>query len=232
MSDLSPSLFDALEHPKTCAPDDFWGQVRRTVNGKPVSQAQIDLIRNALSEALSFEKKDVLLDLCCGNAALSSVFFDKISGYLGVDMSPCLLEIAEKNFQILPTHRFTLKKAGEYVLGEVLPQRFTKVLCYGAFALLSPTEAQLVLSGLRNRFQGVQTVFIGNIPDTTRSSTFFMDRKSLPLDDHTTSLGKWYTPDEFSIMAEACGWRVECSIMPDHYYQSHYRFNATLSPKI
>ena len=32
------------EHPKTCDPEDFWGQVKRTVNGKPIPQAQIDMI--------------------------------------------------------------------------------------------------------------------------------------------------------------------------------------------
>jgi len=32
--------FDYKEYPKTLDPDDVWGQVRRTVNGKPVSEDQ------------------------------------------------------------------------------------------------------------------------------------------------------------------------------------------------
>ena len=33
--------WDYKEYPKTLPPDDFWGQVRRTVMGKPISESEI-----------------------------------------------------------------------------------------------------------------------------------------------------------------------------------------------
>ena len=66
------------EYPKTLDPDDLWGQVRRTVNGKPVSDAQIALIVAAIRDGLQFSKEDVVLDLACGNGALSSYFFERL----------------------------------------------------------------------------------------------------------------------------------------------------------
>ena len=48
------------EYPKTCRPDDFWGQVKRTVHGKPVSQDQIDMIIYAIRNGLSLSHEDIL----------------------------------------------------------------------------------------------------------------------------------------------------------------------------
>ena len=62
--------FRHKEHPKTCAADDFWGQVSRTVNGVPVSQENIDIIVQAIRDGLSFSPDDVLLDIGCGNGGI------------------------------------------------------------------------------------------------------------------------------------------------------------------
>ena len=43
-------LYD--EHAKSCAPDDFWSQVKRTVAGKPVDDAQIDMIVEGVRNGL------------------------------------------------------------------------------------------------------------------------------------------------------------------------------------
>ena len=63
------------EHPKTCEPDDFWGQVMRTVNGKPVGEEQIQMIIDSVISTLEITESDVLLDLCCGNGALTDRLF-------------------------------------------------------------------------------------------------------------------------------------------------------------
>src|SRR5262245_10350175 len=59
-------------HPQTCDPDDYWGQVKRTVGGQPVSQEQIDLIVAAVKRGLQLGPEDTLLDICCGNGALTT----------------------------------------------------------------------------------------------------------------------------------------------------------------
>ena len=107
------------EHPKTCAEDDYWGQVSRTVNGQPVDQQQIGLIVAAIESGLALQADDCLLDIACGNGALA----DRLRGtvaeqprptveqprptveqprplakYLGVDFSSYLIEIARKHF--------------------------------------------------------------------------------------------------------------------------------------
>ena len=48
------------EFPKSCDPDDFFGQVKRTVNGKPVGKDQINMIVDSICESLNFNNEDIL----------------------------------------------------------------------------------------------------------------------------------------------------------------------------
>jgi SAM-dependent methyltransferase len=97
---------DYKEYPKTLAPDDFWGQVRRTVHGKPITENQIQLIVEAIKNGLDFQKNDCLLDIACGNGALSRRLFHDINEFLGVDNSEYLISVAIANFGAPPKIRF------------------------------------------------------------------------------------------------------------------------------
>ena len=232
MSELTQSEYDRLIHPTTCAPDDFLGQVRRTIHGKPVSQEQIDAILHAIRLNLRLEPCDTLLDIGCGNGALASYLFDSIYEYLGIDLSPCLIDIARKHFEHPPHFHFLQQSAESYVRAENHPERFTKSLCYGAFAYFSPDEARMTLTTLYTRFSSLNTFFVGNLPDAEKAEAFFANRDILPLNDCTTAIGKWYTQTEFIKLASLCGWDAICTTMPDGFYGAHYRFDATLTRKV
>ena len=228
---MGQAWHDYLERPKTCAPDDFWDQVRRTVNGKPLPQEQLDLIFSMIRQALCFQPSDVLLDLCCGNGRLGFEFFGDAHEYLGVDYSPVLIEIARKNFESPPTHTFLLQSAQAYCQEEPHPERFTKLLCFGSFAYLSEQEACAVLSLLRGRFARLKRLFISPIPDKDKADVFFNGRmaEKPSTDDHTSAIGRWYTREDFTKLAETCGWKTTIVEMPPAFYQAYYRFSAVLA---
>ena len=71
---MKDSEYDYTERPKLFDKNDFWRQVRRTINGKPVDETQINLIINQVCTILSLNKNDDLLDLGCGNGALTTRF--------------------------------------------------------------------------------------------------------------------------------------------------------------
>lgn len=221
--------YDYLERPKTCASDDFWGQVRRTVNGEAVSQEQIDMILSMVRHGLCLQPDDVLLDICCGNGRLGFEFFDEVSAYHGIDISPVLIEIAKENFERPLTHTFLLKSVEDFCKEEKNPERFTKLLCYGSIHLFSETQVREVLTSFRMRFTNLKYLFIGAIPDKEKEILFFNGKEALPTNDHLSSLGKWYTQDEFKKIVESCGCQIKISEMPVDFYQSGYRFNAILS---
>ena len=220
------------EHPKTCAPDDYWGQVKRTVNGKPVSEDQIALIVDAIGRELSLFADDVLLDLCCGNGALSRLFFARCKGGLGVDYSQYLIEVALRDFAAPPAQDYLCGDAVAYARNEPAPERFTKALCYGAFSLLPQTAAESLLATLRQRFTRIEACVIGNLPDKAKLHDFFRPGTYTPgiEDDPDTPIGIWRTEDEFADLARRTGWQARFHRMPAHFYAAAYRYDAVLTP--
>lgn len=223
--------FDHDEYARTRAPDDFWGQIRRTVQGKPVSDDQIKMIVAAIQSGLGMKPDDVLLDLACGNGALSHLLFGSCAGYLGVDLSEYLISVAKKNFEALPRYGFVAQGAAEYVRSEPRPERFTKALCYGSFSYFPAVDAAEVLHALFEKFINIETVFIGNLPDKDRAADFYKSKPPAAdeLLDSSSQIGIWRTRGEFAQLASDAGWKVRFLSMPAGFYASHYRYDGLLS---
>ncbi|NCT84820.1 MAG: hypothetical protein GXC94_16865 [Comamonadaceae bacterium] len=222
--------FDHDAYARSKAPDDFWGQIRRTVNGQPVPDEQIAMIVSAIKTQLALSSEDVLLDLASGNGALSTLLFDACAGCLGVDKSDYLVGVAQQSFQRPPAYTFQAQGAAEYVIAEPRPERFTRVLCYGSFAYFSQAEAELVLGTLFRKFGNVQRVFIGNLPDKGRAREFYKENfNPRELSDNHSQIGIWRSRAEFEALARAAGWRVQFLSMPAEFYASYYRYDVLLS---
>lgn len=222
---------DFKEYPKALASDDFWGQVKRTVNGQPVSEEQIKLIVATIRNALQFQAQDRMLDLACGNGALSHSFFDDCAELYGVDYSPVLIEVAKRYFEQAPMRRFDVYDAGDYIAAEQEPERFTKVLCYGSFSYFPEQTARLVLSALSSSFSHVERVFIGNLPDIERHAAFYTDGldHTAELKEYNSKIGIWRSEAEFLHLAADCGWRAQIQRMPAGFYAAHYRYDVLLT---
>lgn len=219
------------EYPKTCAETDFWRQVKRTVQGEPVGEDQIEQIVGAVQSHLQLSVDDWLLDLCCGNGALSSRVFDLCSGGLGVDFSEYLIQIARKYFAN-DRAQYLVQDVVEFCATTTDCRRFTKASCYGAFCYLAPAQAHQILSNLRTRFDNLERLFLGNLADRSKAELFYRDGLDTPavLDDPSTPLGYWWDVETFVELADTCGWAAEIDRMPAEFYGSHYRFDVTLLP--
>lgn len=221
---------DFKEYPNTLSPTDFWGQVKRTVNGKPVSEQQITMIVESIRQALQFHPQDCLLDLACGNGALSRFFFGQCDEVLGVDFSEALINVARANFE-QPKRNFVLSDVGKYVTQEPVAERFTKVLCYGSFPYFPEETARLVLQRLHTAFHSVERVFIGNLPDLDRHGAFFSDERdhTHELKDPESKIGIWRSEEDFRMLAADCGWVADFRHMPKAFYAAHYRYDVLLT---
>lgn len=228
---LSHPTFDHDLYARTCSPDDFWGQIRRTVNGEPVSEDQIQLIVDMIRTKLFLHSSDILLDLACGNGALTKLLFNHCAESLGVDLSEYLISIANKYFAKPPQHVFEVHSATDYLKQEKRPERFTKALCYGSFSYLSSNDAQETLALLSEKYINIQTVFIGNLPDLEESDKFYRKRKpSLnELTDHHSQIGIWRSKNAFIKLAHSTGWEAHISNMPENFYAAYYRYDITLT---
>ncbi len=226
-----PELSFYKEHPKTCDPEDFWGQVKRTVNGKPIPQEQIDMIVDAVCNGLELSTNDVLLDLCCGNGALTTYFFARCSGGLGVDFSEYLVEVARRYFVKRLQEDFIIQDVVEFARTYPEAKRFTKAVCYGSLQYLPKDEAYKLLILLRQRFTGLHKIFIGNVPDKKFARSFFGDRYESGIENTPAgAIGIWRTHEEFRALAEETSWRMVIRYMPKDFYWAHYRYDVILLP--
>jgi SAM-dependent methyltransferase len=225
------SHYQFKHHPETCDPDDIWGQVKRTVKGEPVPAEQIALIVDAISQGLQLKAQDRLLDLCCGNGALTTQLFGRCAGGLGVDYSGFLIDVARQRFVRRGSEGFRMADAVAHLEDEAAAADYTQVLCYGAFPYFDTAMALRMLQLVHQRYNNVGHVFLGQLPDKTRMQDFFTTRQAQPgeADDPGSLMGIWRTPEEMAALAAAAGWRAECRRMPHGFYAAHYRYDAVLT---
>ncbi|MCB1725363.1 MAG: class I SAM-dependent methyltransferase [Gammaproteobacteria bacterium] len=226
-----PDYIDFVNHPKTCEPDDFWGQVKRTINGKTVSEDQIEMIVKACTTGLAIDPNDRLLDLCCGNGALSKRIFSECAGGTGVDSSESLIAIARQYFEIEGRERYFLDDVLAYAQTERQPEQYTKAMCYGSIQYIPTDILTETFATLHRRFVNIKKVFIGNVPDRDRAPIFYADR---PYDEELMSnpraaLGIWWQQEALTRMLKDTGWNATISLMPPAYYCAHYRYDVLLT---
>lgn len=220
-------------YPKKFQRDEFWSQIKRTVNGVPVTDSQINMIVNQILKHLKLNKNDCLLDLGCANAALASNFFNKIAVYKGVDFSSYLIDIANEFFKKDESIDFLEADVREYVKTENEPEKFNKVLCYGVMAYLSKHDFVEMVEQLKVRFTNLERIFIGNIPDLSMAEEFFLKReiRDYSLDDPQSPIGVWWDKTGIYEAMQKLGFEPVISKMPEDFYSSNYRFDLTLVKK-
>ncbi|MGB7346540.1 MAG: class I SAM-dependent methyltransferase [Pirellulaceae bacterium] len=218
------------EYPKQFAKDDFWKQIKRTVNGESVSEHDIHLIVDQVARHLEFSKNDHLLDLGCGNAALGSHLFDLIDRYTGVDFSEYLLEVAREYFHQPDKTQYMVADIRNTDCYVVEAASATKVLIYGCISYLTKTEVRELLTELRRSLPKLKTVFIGNIADRSKAADFFAARNidDFSLNDPTSPIGVWWDQSEIADLVTEVGFSARCVSMPKEFYGGSYRFDIVL----
>lgn len=229
-SEKSKFLYDTFA--RQIGAEDLQKQIRRTVKGEAVPQQQIDMILTAIRAGLYLTDKDCLLELACGNGALSQSFIGSCTAYLGTDISECLIGVAKTHFEALPHIRFEQADALDCLTTLQDPEKYNKLLCYAAFQYFPDPMIIALLETVRRRFPTMARMFIGNLPDLQQAHLFF--EQAMPdaalLKSNETPIGIWRTQDEFRALCQAAGWHVSFTRMPEAFYAAAYRYDAALTP--
>lgn len=234
MTDLPKS--DYNEYPKTLDRDDVWGQVRRTINGRRISDGEVATIVASISDGLNLAREDVMLDLACGNGALTERLFASCRAVLGVDASTYLIDVAREKFENAPAYTFRESDIVGYLREEPDPLRFTKVLCYASIQFLTRDYFAAMLTEISSRFANAELVMLGNVPDRERADMFLRDNPhitDLSLDDPVAQAGVWWAQEDLKRLAADCGW-FECKFnrLPPDVFNARYRYDAVLSRRV
>jgi cyclopropane fatty-acyl-phospholipid synthase-like methyltransferase len=222
--------WDYEEYPKTLPRDDFWGQCRRTIMGRRISEAEVAELTAHLRDVLELGPGDVLLDLGCGNGALSSRLFDACAAYTGVDLSAYLIEIAKEYFERPPAYVFFHGDVADFAESVERPESFTKILCFAALQYLPPATVDALMRAVSDRFPNARRFVLGNLPDRERAGRFFRDGHGKgDLDEHQSQVGRWWSTEEIGALAKSFGWDVATSRMREDFFNAGYRFDAILT---
>ena len=128
--------FNHDAHARSCKRDDFWGQIRRTVNGVAVDEEQIKLVVDTIIKAIKLNKKDTVLDLCCGNGVHSRVSQSGCN-IIGIDNSEYLILVAKEFFENVPKLFFHSSKIKDFMQNsQISTSSINKILCYGSISYL------------------------------------------------------------------------------------------------
>lgn len=220
--------FNHNDYAKKQGAKNFWGQIKRTVNAKPVTKKQINLIVNEVIQKLSLKKTDVLLDLGCGNGALTYLLRKKVKKITAVDFSPYLINVAKENFfskniDYLNCEIYEFLKKKDVFL-------YNKILIYGVFPYLSDFKSKKVIQIFDKKFSNLEKVFIGNLPNLENSKKFFIYKmpSKYSLKNHKTSIGIWRSKKEMMRLNKNTNLRFKISNMKKNFYSSDYRFDLTI----
>ncbi|MGE4192817.1 MAG: class I SAM-dependent methyltransferase [Pseudodesulfovibrio sp.] len=188
------------------------------------------MIVAAILDGLDVREEDFLLDLCCGNGALSTRIFARCRGGQGVDFSEELIRVAREHFEKPSRETYRLADVVEYLGTEAETDRFTKAYCYGSFQYLPQDKAERFLADLNRRFVGVERFYVGNLPDREKIREFYRGRAYCEGIEHVhnSDIGIWRTKDEFAKIAADAGWMVRFRTMPPEFFAAGYRYDALL----
>ena len=188
------------------------------------------MITHQIKSILNLNKQDHLLDLCCGNGALTALLIDDCKSIEAVDFSDYLIEVAQKKF----THsniNYVLSDVVDYCKKGIHADKVNKALCYGSIAYLSDSQVIQLLTALKNNYPSINEVLIGNIPDTNRYDKFSQSVSDvqISLTNCDSALGIWRSPDEFTELIKPIGWVARVHKMPDEFVASHYRYDLLIN---
>ncbi|MEI8207448.1 MAG: bifunctional GNAT family N-acetyltransferase/class I SAM-dependent methyltransferase [Kiritimatiellales bacterium] len=207
-------------------------QVERTINKKPINDAQFKIVYERIVMALSLEKNDVVLDLCCGNGAVTEKIANYVDSITGVDFSQPLLDVAN-----------TLKSNNvNYICGSVLDdslvkliknRKFKKVYMNTGLQHFAENDFSKLLDNFLMLSAPKAIFFITDIPEKKNLRVFYNTEERLKeyyerTANGTEAIGTWWDREFLVETAMKKGLILEALDQSADSQMSHYRFDAMI----
>lgn len=221
------------EYPLTLDEADFLRQVCHTIDGRPYTPSQFDTMVDAIRQGFQLDPTSSLLDVCCGNGAVTAKLAIHCRQAVGIDFSVPLIEVARK-FHGANNTRFLELDARELTSIDLPEAPFDKVMMYGALQHFDVEDLDRLLSAFLRHGSGDRTILLGGVPDKARIRCLFDTPEKLSL--HRTFqregrdvIGTWW---DTNAIRDACRrFGLDCRIDNESSDRpgGHYRFDAWIS---
>ncbi len=199
--------------------------VGRVVNGEAMSAELLTKISAQIALQLKLGKQDHLLDVCCGNGALSKLLLPYVASVKGVDFSETL--IGEAKAIGSTQMEFYCEDAASFTLDK----KFNKILLYFSFQYFeSYAQGKAVLANLLKHAAPGAIILIGDIPNQQYKLRYYnTPRKWWQWVKQywrgNNDMGKFWHKRELLLMCHELGVKGEVLHQESWQPYAHYRFD-------
>jgi len=220
-------------YPRGFGPTEYLKQAGHTIDGRPISGEQFEIILNRMEEMLGLEQGDSLLDLCCGNGVFTQQLAKKCGRVVGVDFSEPLLEIAERDHGRGNLTYHLMNALDLDTHSEMGSNRFTKVVMCGALQHFELFQLETLIGSLIDLTSEDRVIVFLLVPDCREKWAFYntapkrirhLVRKLMGRE----RMGTWWRRED--IERTCLNWRLRCSFreMDARLHESQYRFDVRI----
>jgi ubiquinone/menaquinone biosynthesis C-methylase UbiE len=201
-------------------------------------QYDFEKIAGDIIEKMHFEPDDVVLDLCCGNAALARYVAKTCKEIHGIDHSELLLSSARELKGKEGISNLRLRFSDAMDIDKLYKEDFfDKSYCYFSFQYFNRSKREVLLQKLSKVTKRKGWIFLGDIPDKTRMWNFYESPRKfyrekisrlIQFKEGECNLGWWIDPKEIVQLCEK--YKLHASIIPQDKSLSHahYRFDVLI----
>jgi len=209
---------------------DLFQQVGRTIGGKSEPEEQVEIHVKSIANLLKLNKKDVLLDLCCGNGIVTARLAPLCGIIIGVDYSEELIQVAKKTNYA--SNIVYIHSCAEDMSQLDLPTTGSIKICMNAGLqyFTEPTVDQL-LSSLRRLAHGDLELLFTAVPDADKLERFYntperraeYERRSAAGNE---AIGTWWNRHHLISIFERAGYAAKAIDLDPTLTSAHYRFDV------
>ncbi|MEL6676849.1 MAG: class I SAM-dependent methyltransferase [Bacteroidota bacterium] len=206
-------------------------QVARTIQGKAADAETLARISTYISQQLDLQAQDRLLDVCCGNGALTQVLAQQVDETVGVDFSVPHLEVARQQFG---GEQLSYLRGDARQLSTLSLAPFDKICLYFSFQYFDTyRDGAQVVQEMARLLKPSGRILIGDVPDWDRLSVFYPKtydrfRYHLARWRGRDQMGRFWKKSQLMRMADEAGLSCQPVLQPDFLPYAHYRVDYVL----
>ena len=222
------------EYPDSVEEHEFLAQVGHTLNGRPYTNSQFELMVASIRDSLQLTGNEILLDLCCGNGVVTVELAKHCRSVVGVDFSEPLVKIAQKyngagNLSYLAMDALLVGNQP----GTLADAKFNRVVMYAALQHFQTDDLVKLLSGIRKVSHKSGTILLGGVLDVSRRQAFldspykrirYLFYRLIGRD----RLGTWWNKDYIRSICKELAMSCEIDDSSSNKPGGHYRFDAKI----
>jgi 2-polyprenyl-3-methyl-5-hydroxy-6-metoxy-1,4-benzoquinol methylase len=207
-------------------------QVGKTLHQKPIDDNQFKMVYEKIVTALSLEKNDVVLDLCCGNGVITEKIANYVDSIVGVDFSQPLIDVAN-TIKSNNTNYFCSSVLDNSLVKSLKNRKFKKIYMNSALQHFAENDFSNLLDNFLMLGGSESMFFITDIPEKKNLFAFYNTEERQKdyykrLANGTEAIGTWWEREFLIEVATNKGLRIETLDQSVDLHTAHYRFDILI----